>query len=312
MIAAGIDIGSNTFRLLIGEIAGNRIRPLARELATVRLGQGMAAGRTISQEAIKRGITALAGFRSQLDRCQPRVVRACGTAALRRAGNRDDFLGPARRVLGLPIEIISGDQEARLGLHGVCNALDGSISGPLLVVDVGGGSSELIALAGDREQDPLVFSLELGAVALSEQFPAMAEPTAAEYQPLDRKIDITLDTALKRLPAGPTLIGCGGTATSLAALDLEMVSYRAERIQGHCLDQARLTALWQRLAGLTVAERNRLPQLGPGRGDIILAGARIYLRLLARLGISRMTVSDAGLLEGILLSRAGRNGPFRT
>ena len=310
MIAAGIDIGTNTFRLLIGEIVGKRIHPLARELATVRLGQGLAAGRTINQEAIKRGITALAGFRAQLDRFQPRIVRACGTAALRQAGNRDDFLDPAHQVLGLPIEIITGDDEARLGLNGVCNALDEPITGPLLIVDVGGGSSELTAISGDR--DPQVFSLELGAVGLSEEYLAMADPGEEEYQALDRKIDIALDAALNRLPAKPTLIGSGGTATSLAALDLEMVSYQPERLQGHCLDQARLTALWQQLAALTVAERNRLPQLGPGRGDIILAGTRIYQRLLARLGVFKMVVSDAGLLEGILLSAAGGNGRSRT
>ncbi|MCF6289646.1 MAG: Ppx/GppA family phosphatase [Desulfobacterales bacterium] len=310
MIAAGIDIGTNTFRLLIGEIVGQGIHPLARGLATVRLGQGLANGRIINQEAIKRGITALAGFRGQLDRFQPRTVRACGTAALRQAGNRDEFLDRAQQTLGLPIEIISGDNEARLGLNGVCNALDEPIPGPLLIVDVGGGSSEFIAVHGDRQ--PLVFSLELGAVALSEEFPAMANPAGEDYQALDRKIDMALEAVLDRLPAEPALIGCGGTVTSLAALDLGMVSYQAERIQGHCLDRARLTALWQRLAGLTVAERCRLPLLGPGRGDIILAGARIYQRLLTRLGVTAMMVSDAGLLEGILLSSAGRNDRSRT
>lgn len=299
MIAAGIDIGSNTFRLLIADTENGTIRPLARELVSVRLGKGLSTGNLIEPAAMERGLAALALFRSLIDRFAPQTIRACGTEALRKAANRASFLTQAETVLGAPIEIISGLEEARLNRAGIRSAIH--CQEPMLVVDAGGGSTEL-AVAGTLNREEIIFSLPLGAVSLSEKYP---ESSPTFLPDMTAAIEETLRPALEKIPPGLLLVGSGGTATSLAALDLKMTIYDSARVQGHCLPDSRLTRLCEYLASLAVEKRCLLPLLGANRGDIILAGARIYQVLLARTRSPHLMISDSGLIEGIVLSSAG-------
>ena len=306
MIAAGIDLGSNTFRLLVARIEAGRPLALAKELITVRLGQGLGENRRLSTAAMGRGLAALARFREIIAPHNPQFQRACGTAALRLADNRTEFLRRASITLGLAVEIIDGEEEARLGLTGVLAFLPRrALSQPLLVVDVGGGSTELVLRVDDRQPLRLA-SLPLGAVGLTETFLQRPLPPAQNIRDLTEHIEkvlsLGLPASIGSTPDQLLAVATGGTATSLAALDLDLQHYDETLIQDHLLAAVVLDQLWQRLVAMPVAARNLLPSLGPGRGDIILAGLRIYQVLLRLLAKPQMMVSDAGLLEGITLS----------
>ncbi len=313
-IAAGIDIGSNTFRLLVARVADNRLTTLAKELATVRLGHNVTTSSILAPEAVARALPVLQQFNGILDRWQPQYVRACGTAALRTAGNSDEFLLLAQKTLGMEIEIITGSEEAVLSLAGATAFMEDVGPGPMLLVDVGGGSTEMAYIAersnvdpGTENPAPEVISLPLGVVSLTEGFLHRPVTTAEETVQMTEHIRNHLTAALQKIAPGihqaqPMMIGTGGTATSMAALDLDLDRYDEQKVQGHTLPRARLTELWQRLVALSATERNLLPGLQDGRGEILLAGIRIYQVLLELLELQQVTISDAGLLEGILLS----------
>ncbi|MFZ5775105.1 MAG: exopolyphosphatase [Thermodesulfobacteriota bacterium] len=295
-IAAAVDLGTNSFRLLVARVEDGRIAPLAKELASVRLGQGLAGSGELAAEAMARGLAALRGFAAIMTRYQPERLRACGTHALRVAGNRDAFLQEAANILGAPVEVVEPAEEAGLSLGGAQHFLGQKVS--VLLADVGGGSSELV-WRDDRGTVQSV-SIPVGAVSLTERYlpdpgPASPEALAALRQGIAGPL---AGLALPPLP----LVGSGGTATACAALDLELAAYDAALVQGYRLPHPRLAALIRRLAGLDRSARCRLPGLDQGRGEIVLAGALIYEQLLLRTGQELLTVSDAGLLEGILLS----------
>jgi len=315
-VAAGIDIGSNTFRLLVARVAEGRLTTLVKELATVRLCRQLAERGMLDGAAVSRALTVLQQFKTILDQQQPQFARACGTAALRAAANRNAFLGPAQERLGITIEIITGAEEARLSLAGTMAFMEKSDPGPILLVDIGGGSTELAftetsggTVSDANQGDPVVVSLGLGVVGLTERFLRHTRTTPAEIAAMTDHIRKHLAVALRKIlscsKASPSLlvIGTGGTATSMAALDLDLDRYAQEKIQAHRLTKSGLDRIWQRLAGLSAADRNLLPGLQDGRGEILLAGVRIYQVLFELLDLKQMTVSDAGLLEGILLSR---------
>jgi exopolyphosphatase/guanosine-5'-triphosphate,3'-diphosphate pyrophosphatase len=313
-IAAGIDIGSNTFRLLVARVENDRLTTLDKELATVRLGHNVTTSMVLAPEAIARALPVLQLFNDILNRWQPRHIRVCGTAALRMADNSDEFLRLAQKTLGVPIEIISGSEEAILGLAGATAFMEKKGPDPMLLVDVGGGSTEVaFAVEGSRTDPgsdnpaPRIVSLPLGVVSLTEDFLHQPVATAEESAQMTEHIRKQLAAGLQKIApvmqrTRPLLIGNGGSATSMAALDLDLIKYNERKVQGHILSRSRLAELWQRLAILSAAERNLLPGLQDGRGEILLAGIRIYQVLLELLDLQQLKVSDAGLLEGILLS----------
>ena len=300
--------------MLIARVADGRLTTLTKELATVRLGHNVTTKRMLAPEAIARALPVLQQFKIILEQWQPQYIRACGTAALRTAGNSDEFLLLARKTLGAEIEIISGREEALLNLAGTTVYMEKMEPGSILLVDVGGGSTELAYIAavagtGPNAEDkrPVVTSLPLGCVSLTEGFLHQPVTTAAETALLTEQIKEHLAAALEKISssmrqARPMIIGTGGTATSMAALDLDLESYDEQKVQGYMLTGSRLAGLWQRLVTFTGAERNLLPGLQDGRGEILLAGIRIYQVLLELLNVHQLTISDAGLLEGILLS----------
>ena len=301
-VYGAIDLGTNSFRLLIAALspAGTLQALLAKELVTVRLGQGMETSGQLSPAAMERGRKALARFALLLAAHQPKRLRVCGTHALRTATNSATFLHDAAAILGQVIETISGEEEAALALAGASHCF--APSAALVLADVGGGSSELVWQGGSM-------SVPLGAVTLTERFlPSGSAPDSSTLDTLRATIAEVLlakrQASSGRPPANCILVGSGGTATALAALDLGLAVYDENRVQGHRLALPRLRELIGELARLDAMHRNQLPGLDQGRGEIILAGALIYEQLLMLLGHERFTVSDAGLLEGILLSTA--------
>ena len=302
-IAAGIDLGSNTFRLLVADCSAGIGKILAKKLATVRLGRGLEDKGHLHKDSIARGLTVLRSFRGILDHFQPCTLRICGTEALRQARNNLLFLQQAEEILQHPVSIINGEEEARLSLAGVLAGMRESLSLPLLLADVGGGSTELLA-ADQSAANPRIKSLPLGVVSLTERFITASGPALAS---LDNQLTASLAPALKELALLPDrqpilIIGSGGTATSMAALDQGLTVYNESLVQGHVLQYHAIEKLWDKLIGLPAAERNELPCLADGRGEILPAGIRIYYTLLKLLQQDSMRVSDTGLLEGIMLS----------
>lgn len=299
-IAAGIDLGSNSFRLLIAEAGkDNLLRPLHKDLATVRLSENLRKSGRLSTVAIERGESALSRFAEALAAYRLDSFRACGTHALRLAANRQEFLRKAGLILGRGIEVISGEEEASLSLLGVSSALRFSRY-PMLVADVGGGSTELI-WRGSPTGEVGTVSLPLGAVGLTEEF-------GTDYAAMRNRISESLTPALLNFPPHPAeglsgyLIACGGAATSLAVLALGLTRYDEGLVHNYTLSGKRLAQLVGSLASISGPERSALPGLTDGRGEIIMAGSLIYQELLRITNSRELVVSDAGLLEGILRS----------
>ena len=301
-IACGIDIGTNSFRLLVAEVEDGRLRPLVQDLVTVRLGEGLTTTGTLSPSALLRAEAALARFAALMAPYPVRSVRACATHAVRKAANREEFLQRGKALLGVRVEVLSGEEEACLAMRGTLSALPAQQRRyPFLLADVGGGSSEII-LQATAESEPQMSSLPLGAVGLTEEF-------AGDLPAMRQKIRAILAPALRAILGGEQrghvslLMASGGTATALAALALGLARYDAQLVQNYQLSQGALPRLVAGLTALLPEERNGLPGLEDGRGEIILAGALILQELQQELA-HPVLVSDAGLLEGILLSAA--------
>jgi exopolyphosphatase/guanosine-5'-triphosphate,3'-diphosphate pyrophosphatase len=224
-IAAGIDLGSNTFRLLVAICAADNMRVLDKKLVTVRLGRGLEEN-YLHERAMEKGFEVLRIFRESLDHYQPQSIRSCGTEALRQAKNSHLFLRKAEEILQNKIDIVTGEEEAHLSLAGALSGSKEPLSGTFLLVDVGGGSTELL-FTDQATGQTRVESIPLGVVGLTEKFLATPQP---DITAIDSILSDTIGNALEKLKIFEKLpavdiIGCGGTATSMAALDLNLTSY---------------------------------------------------------------------------------------
>ncbi|MEW6220424.1 MAG: Ppx/GppA family phosphatase [Thermodesulfobacteriota bacterium] len=307
-LAAAVDVGANSIRLLVAGFAGGQLRVAAKKRYTPRLGRGVAATGVLAPEAMTEALAVLDRCRATLDGLGVERVRACGTSALRAAANRDRFL-QAAAGRGWPVEVVSGEEEAALALAGALVGLPSLADLPVLVVDVGGGSTELAFRphAGGGGQ-PVSLSLPLGALSLTEAFADPSAPGGLDGARMNRHLHSQLSPLMAQvLTAGQpaALVATGGTACALAALDRNLLYYDGRAIQGHALSREALDRLTTRLAALVVDDRLALPGLAARQGDILLAGTAILQDLLALVGLSALLVSDSGFLEGILLSCLG-------
>jgi exopolyphosphatase/guanosine-5'-triphosphate,3'-diphosphate pyrophosphatase len=309
-VAAGIDLGSNTFRLLVARCSAGHLEPLEKKLVTVRLALGLTKDNYLRKESLNKAFETLADFRKLLVMYPVRHLRICGTEALRTARNSGIFLQNAHSIMGHPVEIITSGQEAELTLNGVLAALTTTRPDTMLLVDVGGSSTELILSQPSRAAR--IRSLSLGAVSLTEQFfdvPRIKKDAVNTLKNLLAKVlqPAIDDLQLFNIKEKIIVFGCGGTATSMAALDMNLTQYEADLVQGHILKQGSIDTLWDKLSMLSKNERSRIPGLENGRGDILPAGIMIYQVLLDLLGLNSISVSDAGLLEGITISNVSHH-----
>lgn len=337
MRAAAIDVGTNTVRLLVGEPDGaGGYRPVFAAQEITRLGQGLLPDRLLQPEPIQRTLAVLESFRRLADSHGATRSAVVGTSALREASNRQEFLHRARRETGLDVRVISGEEEARLTLRGVRAALPavGTLCGPvdqghhlrstgpdamgaplggrLLLMDIGGGSTEFLLADGDVIL--ATASTGLGVVKLTEAHVRHDPPLLAELKAI-RDVVVARLARLRAegLPGfGPaaaalatTFVGTAGTVTTLAAVDLSLTSYDPGRVNGHRLSRDRVEALLRELASLPLARRRTVPGLEPARADVIVAGALVCVVVMESLGFPSILVSDGGLREGILLDLLG-------
>lgn len=295
---AAIDIGTNTVRLLLGEVRNGKVVPHRYYRRITRLGGGFTVEKGLSPEAMERTIFALMEMSEILRTSGVKSIRAVGTAVLREAANGARFVEEVHSVSGIPLEIIDGDEEATLCARGVLSAPDPRPD-RCLIFDIGGGSTEFILSEGDELR--FQRSYPLGVVHLCEQFPSPEEQIIRIGEILDRFRDDLAADGWERMAAECTLVGTAGTVTTLAALQLEMTEYDWRRVNNLVIGFNALERMLDRLIPLSIEERELLPGMEKGRGDLILPGLRIVLGILERMGLRQVTVSDFGLLEGALL-----------
>ncbi|MFT4294040.1 MAG: Ppx/GppA phosphatase family protein [Micropruina sp.] len=301
MKVAAIDCGTNSVRLLVAEPAsGGGLVDLDRRLILTRLGQGVDATGQFHPDALRRTLDAFAEYAQVIEEFGADRVRLVATSAARDASNRDEFFAGARSLLGVDAEIISGDEEAALSFRGALTALP-DVAAPALVMDIGGGSTELVLGSGGitpRIEHGL--SLDIGSVRVRERFLAGDPPTGAQIDAASDYIDALLDSSGIPFADVATWIGVGGTATSLSAVSQRLPEYDRTRVHGSTLARHDLSALTQQLLGSSVAQVRELPSMHPKRADVICAGALIADRVGRRVQVD-LTVSESDILDGLAL-----------
>ncbi|UAL30609.1 Ppx/GppA family phosphatase [Nocardioides rotundus] len=301
MSAVGaIDCGTNSIKLLIGDLPDVAVR----ESRVVRLGAGVDTTGELSEEALARTFDAIDEFAALLrehDVAQDRI-RFCATSATRDARNAAVFTDGVRERLGVDVEVLSGEEEAALVYAGATRALEPSPPDPVLVVDIGGGSTELVL--GTAGTPDAAVSLDIGSVRLHERYLHDDPPTTAQTRACAADVDAALDGSGLDLASARTVIGTSGTIKTLAAGLMDLPAFDRDAIDGATPLVAATHRFVDRMLAMSVAERLRLPWLHPGRADVIGAGAIIWSRILARTRVERYVVSEADILYGIAWSIA--------
>jgi len=299
---AAIDIGTNTIRMLVAEPDGRGIRPIVRRREIVGLGRCLRETGRIGKAELEAGIRVLRGFRREMVRTGAASYRACGTACLREAVNRADFLEAAGKE-GIAVEVIGSAEEARLTWNGIRHAVSGKAGD--VAMDIGGGSTEFVA--GPREGDSI--SLPTGVVVLSTLLPLSDPPSPWELRALSYYAGSRVEDGTRGFGRREfrRLIGTAGTFTTLAAMERGITRYDPDRINGSTLSGAAVRRWADRLGRMTDAQRLRIPGMEKGRERYVVPGVLLIAAALERFRLDRVTVSDAGLLEGIL-EEVARNG----
>jgi exopolyphosphatase/guanosine-5'-triphosphate,3'-diphosphate pyrophosphatase len=309
--AAAVDIGSNSIRLLVLAADGRRV---TRRIVTTKLAQGVDASGRLHDAAIARTVEALLDLRTVWEQAGvvtgASAVRIAATSAVRDATDRERFLAEVRRLVGVDVEVLTGEQEAALAFGGATRAVE--VLAPTVVIDVGGGSTELVVGTSDGEIAGSV-SLQLGCVRLTERDLASDPPAGSELAAAERTIAGIVDAGLADLVRqGVDLSGIrsavavAGTATTLAALHLGLPEYLEEAIHGAVVPLGAVEALAGRLLAMTVRARADLGPVQPGRAEVLHGGALVLARCLARLGRTEMHVSEADSLDALAASILGR------
>jgi exopolyphosphatase/guanosine-5'-triphosphate,3'-diphosphate pyrophosphatase len=301
---AAIDCGTNSVRLLVADLpadAGDPAAPLTdrcRRMEIVRLGEGVDRTGRLAAAAIERTRVVLAGYADQIRELGAERIRMVATSATRDAANADEFRAMVVATLGIPPEVVTGEEEARLSFTGAVRGLPARLPSPYLVVDIGGGSTEFVL--GDRDVEGAV-SVDIGCVRMTERHLRDDPPTPAQIAAAEADIDAAIDRALDVVPGGQarTVVGLAGSVTTVTALALGLDAYRPELIHHAEVTAAQVEDVATTLLGMTHAERLALPVMHPGRADVIGAGALILHRVLRAVRASTVVASEHDILDGI-------------
>ncbi len=299
---AVIDIGTNTLLLLVAEVEKGddgrlRLHSVRDECEFGRLGRGLDQSGSLSHESIDRSLAIVGQYRKFVDKLGVTAIGAVGTQALREAENATLFVEPAEKVLGVPIEIIAGEREARLVYRAVAESFPDLVGEDFVVADVGGGSTEVIVASSESGTVDSFVSVPIGSARMHERHLHSDPPTPEQMSALVADIDKAF-SALE-LPRGARLVGTAGTATTIASVELGLGEYDPGKIQGFSLSSDAVASQLDRLAAASVAERRAIPGMPTQRADVIVAGVAIFARLLHQLGGNRLMISDRGVRWGL-------------
>lgn len=307
---AALDLGTNNCRLLIARPAAEGFVVVDAFSRIVRLGEGLAATGRLSDMAMDRAVSALSVCSDKLRRRHVTLVRSVATEACRRASNGAEFVRRVYRETGIALEVISAEQEARLAVLG-CHALLEPGTGPALIFDIGGGSTELILIEATGGM-PIVldwFSAPWGVVSLTETEPhdfRTAADRVAAYGRMRARVAAAFsafaESLAERNHAPARLLGTSGTVTTLASLHLDLPCYDRRAIDGLIVPSASMRGISTRLSGMSIAERAALPCIGTERADLVVAGCAILEAIIDIWPAERLGVADRGIREGILRS----------
>jgi exopolyphosphatase/guanosine-5'-triphosphate,3'-diphosphate pyrophosphatase len=308
---AAIDCGTNSIRLLIADIEQTpaALTDLAREMRIVRLGEGVDRTGRLSPAALDRTMTALREYADLIAAARPEAVRMVATSATRDAVNSAEFTERVTAVLGVPPEVISGNEEAQLSFAGATRELAGTrlatvdeCPPPYLVTDIGGGSTEFI-LGGPAEIIG-ARSVNIGCVRLTERHLHDDPPLADQMAATKSDIDAALSQVAEAVPAGQarTLVGLAGSVTTVAAIALKLDQYDSARIHHSRISAAQVHEISGQLLAMKRADRAAIPVMHPGRVDVIGAGALILDRIMTSFGFAEVLVSEHDILDGIAWS----------
>lgn len=290
---AAIDIGTNSTRLLIGRLSSdNKIEPLVTELRTTRLGDGVDASNYLKRKAIDRTIDALQEYKRLIDEWKVTKIRVVATSALRGVSNQEEFIEKVKLKTDLEVEVISGVEEANLSYLGVIKGLSHLLADNNLVIDIGGGSTEFITGSANEVENR--FSIDVGAVRMTEK--------TSQIKKRANLISNSLASKLKRIQNKEilTLFGVGGTITTLAAIDQELEPYSQDKVHGYSLDFSAIKRIFLDLNEKSIDERKKVIGLQPSRADIIVAGVQILLKIMEKLKVDNIIVSESDILDGII------------
>lgn len=308
MRVAALDLGTNSTRLLVADLAGPGAPPrtLAREMTITRLGQGVDAARRVRPEAIARTRAAVAGYREVIDRVGGvGRIRVVATSAARDAANRDELFDAVEAELGARPEVLDGREEARLSFRGATVDLPEGLPAPYLVVDIGGGSTEFVVGAAEPVG---AVSVDVGCVRITEQWLHADPPRPEELSQAISVVREHLTDVVRDLPEvreARTMIGLAGTVSTVAAVELGLAAYDRERIHHFRLTRAAAEDVFRTLATEAAEQRRHNPGLEPGRVDVIVGGALVLVTVLRTFGLHEVLVSEADILDGVALSLAG-------
>ena len=297
---AAIDCGTNSIRLLIADITGGNFKEVLRTMEIVRLGQGVDQNKSFHPDAIARTLSAVEKFAQLIASKGVEKIRFCATSATRDASNRELFTNGVKKILGVEVEVIPGEQEAALSFIGATKELSQS-DGPFLVVDIGGGSTEFVF---GSEKVEFAKSVNIGCVRMSERHLNLQPPTMAQIAEAIIDIDLAITQAAKVVPISQaiSLVAVAGTATTVAAAALKLAEY--DRYLIH-LSRISAPSVHQVAAMFQSMNKDQIAALGymhPGRVDVITAGALVLSRIMAATGASEFIASESDILDGIAWS----------
>jgi exopolyphosphatase/guanosine-5'-triphosphate,3'-diphosphate pyrophosphatase len=302
---AAFDVGTNSTRLLVADVEGGAIVAThAREMIITRLGKGVDRAGHFDPAALARTMEVLAGYADTCRRLGVERRRLVATSATRDAADRQVFLDGVRDLLGVDAEVLTGQAEAATAYRGATATLDGDVA--TLVVDIGGGSTELIL--GDGRAARTMVSLDIGCVRLFERHLHSDPPTGEEAAALRAEVAAPLAevTAVLDPSAADRVVGVAGTVTTVTAIALGLDAYDPSRIHHQALDAAEIGAVAAKLAAMTVAERAAMPVIAKGREDVLAAGALLLDELVHRFALPAVIASETDILDGVLLGLADR------
>jgi exopolyphosphatase/guanosine-5'-triphosphate,3'-diphosphate pyrophosphatase len=301
-----VDCGTNSIRLLVADLPPGGTGPLtdlARRMEIVRLGEGVDRTGRLAAGALARSRAALADFVAEIRRLGADRVRMVATSATRDAANAEDFTAMVLDTLGTVPEVLSGDEEARLSYAGAVRGLPAGARPPYLVVDIGGGSTELVA---GRERVERAVSVDIGCVRMTERHLPGDPPTPEQVAAAEADIAAAVGPALASVGGGQsaTVIGLAGSVTTVAGIALGLPAYQPERIHHSRISFGQVAKVTAELLGMPRSRRLALPVMHPGRADVIGAGALILRIVLERAGADEVLVSEHDILDGIAWSMA--------